>query len=312
MPTTAPVDAAGVSIDGCRLEQLTAAQAIAAGRFSHAWQPGRANWCEIEDWMVAEGWDPGYGDAQVAVALDKRALVISMLDSKPVSALSLLRVSEQYAFLGNYIVHPAFRGRGFGLATWRAVLPHAGARVIGLDTVPERLATYRDAGFTAAGATFTYQGAIARTFGRPADTHIRDLESSDYEAVVALDAACSPFERSAFLAAWLAANGTRTLVYADRGQVRGFGAIRPSRAGYRIGPLIAENPQAALALFDALAAPYPGELVYLNCPELNGPGGDIARSRGLERVGHTVRMYSHPVRPTAILRCFSTASLAWG
>jgi GNAT superfamily N-acetyltransferase len=86
------------------------------------------------------------GDAQAVTALDRTAMVIGLLDQEPISALSLLRVSGQYAHLGNYLVHPAHRGGGFGLATWRAVLPHAAGRVIGLDAVPDRVDTYRGPG----------------------------------------------------------------------------------------------------------------------------------------------------------------------
>ncbi|MBR7827815.1 GNAT family N-acetyltransferase [Actinospica sp. MGRD01-02] len=291
---------------------LNADEAIAAGRFTLQLHPSREDWHEIESWMIDEGWDPGFGDAQTITALDPGALVIGLLDDTPVSAISVLRVSGLYAVIGNYLVHRAYRGRGFGLATWRAALPHADGRVIALDAVPERIGTYERAGFTASHTTIGYHGTIhgGRTRAHP---RVRPPEPGDRAAIVALDAACSPFERSGFLTVWIAADSTRTLVYQERdGQVTGFGAIRPSRAGYRIGPLIATHPQAASVLFDALTAPHPGEQVVLNCPEPNPGGRELARERGLSRASHTIRMYSHPVRPTALSHSYSTASLAWG
>lgn len=273
--------------------------------------PSREDWSAVEGWMADEGWDPGAGDALAVTALDNRALVIGMLRDQPVSAISLLNVGAAYSFLGNYIVRPDFRGRGFGLATWRSALPHARDRVIGLDSVPGRLETYRGAGFTDAHTTLSYQGAIAPLRGR-LDLRIRPFEPGDRAAVTALDALCSPHERAGFLAAWFAAPATRTLVYQDRGEVTGFGSIRPSRAGHRIGPLIANTPQVAAALYDALTADFVGDLVCVNCPEPNTAGCDLARARGLIRISHTVRMYSAPVRPTGLARCYSTASLAYG
>lgn len=289
----------------------TAQHPAAVGTFSLDIHPSREDWSVVEDWMIAEGWDPGYGDAQAVTTLDKRALVIGMLDDEPISGISLLRVSEQYAFLGNYIVRPDHRGQGFGLATWRAALPHAGGRVVGLDAVPQELETYRRAGFTPSHATISYQGIIPHG-PKPRNAHVRPLEPDDRNAVIALDALCSPSERSGFLAAWFAASGTRTLVYRDRHEVTGFGSIRPSRTGFRIGPLISNTPAVALALYDGLTAEHPGELVWINCPEPNTVGCDLARERGLIRDSHTTRMYSRPVRPTALACCYSIASLAWG
>lgn len=302
MPTAVSADYAG----------LTAEQAVEADRFTLQVHPSREDWGEIEGWMSSEGWDPGFGDARAVLALDPGALLIGLLDGTPISAISVLRVSGLYAVVGNYLVRRDFRGRGFGLATWRAALPHAGDRVIALDAVPDRITTYEAAGFTATHTTIGYHGATGPGRGCT-DRRIRPLEAEDLAYVCALDAVCSPFERSAFLSVWFGASGTRTLVYEDRrGKITGFGAIRPSRSGYRIGPLVAEAPEAAAALFDALTAPLDGEQVVLNCPEPNAFGSEIARERGLARASHTVRMYSHPVRPSALAHCYSIASLAWG
>ena len=303
MPTTALAeDHAG----------LTAMQAVGAGRFTLQHHPSREDWGEIEGWMTREGWDPGFGDMRVVLALDPSALLVGLLDGTPISAISVLRVSGLYAVVGNYLVHPDYRGRGFGLATWRAALPHAGDRVIALDAVPDRTRTYEVAGFTAAHTTIGYHGT-AKPSRACTDRRIRPLEDADLATVAGLDAVCSPFERSSFLSVWFGASGTRTLVYENRGgRIAGFGAIRPSRSGYRVGPLIAEAPDAAATLFDALTEPLEGEEVVLNCPEPNAFGSELARERGLARASHTVRMYSHPVRPSALARCYSTASLAWG
>ena len=291
---------------------LSAERAVETDRFTLQLHPSREDWSEIEDWMSREGWDPGFGDARAIRGLDPRALVIGLLDGTPISAISVLQVSGLYAVVGNYLVHPDYRGRGFGLATWRAALPHAGGRVVALDAVPDRVETYEAAGFTAAHTTIGYHGTIGA--GRAStDRRIRPLESGDRAAVARLDALCSPFERSAFLSVWLDASGTRALVYEDRrGEITGFGAIRPSRSGYRIGPLIAEAPEAAGALLDALTSPLEGEEVVLNIPDPNTAGCELARGRGLLRASHTVRMYSRPVRPAALAHCYSIASLAWG
>lgn len=290
---------------------LTAAQAIEADRFSLQIHPSPEDWSVVEQWMVAEGWDPGRGDARAMAALDKRALLIGLLDDEPISAVSLLQVSNEYAFLGNYIVQTALRGRGFGLATWRAALRHADTRVIGLEAVPKQVDTYRRAGFTASHNTICYRGTIAHRV-TPRDRRVRPIEPADREAVIGLDALCSPHARPDFLSAWLGADGAESLVYRNRHETTGFGVIRPSRAGRRIGPLIANTPSVALALYDALTAAHTDEPVYLNVPEPNVAAHLLARERSLIEDSHTVRMYSQPVRPVGLTRSYSIASVAYG
>jgi GNAT superfamily N-acetyltransferase len=293
------------------LDRETTAPHTIDATFSLNIHPSPEDWNTVEEWMIAEGYDPGCGDAQAVATLDSSALVIGMLGQEPVSAISLVRVSENYAFLGNHIVREGYRGRGLGVATRRSALPHAGTRVIGLEAVPEQVKTYERAGFTASHSTVGYHGCIS--YGRRrSDPHVKALEPGDLAAVAALDALCSPHGRTGLLAAWFAAPATTTVVYRDRGEVTGFGAVRPSRSGHRIGPLIANTPQIALALYDALTAAHPGDPVHLNCPAPNTAGSDLAHQRGLIRTSHTVRMYSRPVRPSAMARCYSIASLAWG
>lgn len=50
------------------------------------------------------------------------------------------------------------RRQGLGLAIWRAAVPHAGARTVGLDAVPAQQHTYERAGFTPAYDTVRYGG----------------------------------------------------------------------------------------------------------------------------------------------------------
>jgi GNAT superfamily N-acetyltransferase len=292
-------------------EQVTAARAIIAGRFTLRINPEREEWCEVEEWMSAAGWDSGYGDAAAVQNLDPRCLVIGMLDDRPVAGVSLLRVSREFAFAGSLIVRPEVRELGFGRALWNISLPHAGSRVIGIEAPHEMAKACREAGFTEAYDTIGYQGrAAARP--RPVDAGVRGIEPRDRSAVTGLDALCSPFARREVLTAWLAADAARTLVYEQGDQVTGFGVIRPCRTGYRIGPLIACDEHAALALFDALAALCPGELINMSAPEPNRAATDLARARDLAEQIRTTRMYSAPIRPAAVTRCYSTTSLSYG
>ena len=99
------------------------------------------------DWAAAEGWNPGLDDAHCFYAADAQGFFLGELDGRPVGCVSAVRYGAGFGFLGLYIVAAESRGRGFGLALWRAALDHLGDRVIGLDGVVAQQENYRKSGF---------------------------------------------------------------------------------------------------------------------------------------------------------------------
>ncbi|MGO8499579.1 GNAT family N-acetyltransferase, partial [Rhizobium ruizarguesonis] len=64
-----------------------------------------------------------------------------------VGSISVVKYGESFAFLGLYIVHHDFRGKGYGKEIWAAGIASAGDRTIGLDGVAAQQDNYRKAGF---------------------------------------------------------------------------------------------------------------------------------------------------------------------
>jgi hypothetical protein len=67
--------------------------------------------------------------------------------------------------------------------------------------------------------------------------------------------------------------------------------IRDCREGCKIGPLFADDDEAALILFRALAATRPGRPIILDVPVPNEAAVALARSHGMQPVFETARMY---------------------
>ncbi|MFE4720904.1 GNAT family N-acetyltransferase, partial [Streptomyces sp. NPDC056728] len=126
------------------------------------------------------------------------------------------------------------------------------------------------------------------------------------------DSACYPAERPRFLASWLAGDGHRALARVVDGRVTGYGVIRPGRETFRVGPLFADTPQDARALFDALLATVGRAPVAVDVPESNPAAVALAEAYGLTSGFATARMYTGPVRPFAHERIFGITTLELG
>lgn len=248
-------------------------------------------------WMRDAGWNPGLHDAECFLAADREGFLLGELDGEPVACVSAVRYEGGHGFFGCYIVAPAMRGRGYGLA-----IEEAGARRLagctnGADGVLENEALYRQIGFARAWRNARYEGARPARWSEPAyEGRIADALSLPFAALAALDRRCFPAPREAFLRAWLAQPEAHALAALGRdGELRGYAVARRCHRGWKIGPLFARDEQAAEALHGALVARFaPGEAYVLDVPDANPAALRLAARHGLRETFATARMYDGP------------------
>lgn len=241
------------------------------------------------DWAAAEGWNPGLDDAEPFHATDPEGFLLARLDGEPVGSISVVRYPGGFGFLGFYIVRPEFRGRGYGMALWRAGMERLAGCNVGLDGVVAQQANYRTSGFALAHRNVRYGGSV---IARPLDDpRVVPLERVPFAEVLAYDRSCFGFDRSTFLERWIA-RPRIAAGFVERGRLLGYGVIRACRQGFKIGPLFADRADAAEALFLALAAEARGAPLFLDPPEPDAEAVALARRYGLAPVFETARMYT--------------------
>ncbi len=268
-----------------------------------------ADWEQVVAWAAAEGWNPGLRDAASFRPQDPDGFFVGRVGDELVSAISVVNYDPGFAFLGYYLVDPAWRGQGLGLATWRAAVPHAGRRVIGLDGVPDQQENYRRSGFATAYQTARYTGTVAPA-GVPAG--VLPAAQVDLAAIHAYDLRCHPAWRPAFVTRWINAPGHVAYARLRDGALAGYGVIRPSQDGYRLGPLFADGRDDAEALFDALTSSAAGAPVSVDVPETNRAAQAMLAGRGFEPAFATARMYTATPRPVEVELVFGVTSLELG
>ena len=117
------------------------------------------------DWAAAEGWNPGLHDADSFHAADPQGFLVALLGDEPVGMISAVRYGRSFGFIGFYIVRPAYRGRGHGLALWQAGMQALAGRLVGLDGVVAQQHNYRRSGFSLAWNNLRCEGLPMRATG---------------------------------------------------------------------------------------------------------------------------------------------------
>ena len=262
------------------------------------------------DWAAAEGWNPGISDAACFASVDREGFLIGELDGTPAATVSCVNYDARFAFLGFYIVRADLRGKGYGLQIWNAAIAHAGARVVGLDGVTAQQENYRKSGFQLAYANVRYGGTIAAPAAVSAD--IIALGEVPFAALEADDATVFPARRSAFLHAWIGSPGHVGCAMRRDGRLSSWGVIRPSRTGFKIGPLVADDRAGAETVLSALLAKVGGGEIFLDVPDINREAAALAQDFGLAPVFETARMYTSAIPPLRLDRVFGVTSFELG
>ena len=263
------------------------------------------------DWAAAEGWNPGVHDAVTFAAADPGGFLVGVLDGEPVASLSVVRYGAGFAFLGLYIVRPAQRGKGYGWRLWQAGMALGRGRTVGLDGVPAQQDNYRKSGFALAWQNVRYAGR--GTGLRTRDARIVPCATLPFAALDAYDRPFFPEARTRFLEAWLAQPEATALACADAGRVQGYGVVRRCREGHKIGPLVADTPGIAEALFAALAGTVPPhESVYLDVPAPNVEAGALAQRHAMHESFATARMYTRDAPALPLGRLYGVTTFELG
>jgi hypothetical protein len=263
------------------------------------------------DWAAAEGWNPGVNDAVCFHAADPDGFLAGLLDDELVATISVVKYGASFGFLGLYIVKPAHRGCGYGLSIWNAGLAHLGQRTIGLDGVVAQQDNYRRSGFSLAYRNIRYQGTSAAQL--PVDRRIVPLSAIRFDDLDAYDRSVLLADRQGFLKAWITQPQGRAIGVLRDDRLAGYGVIRPARIGFKIGPLFADDPALAEALFNGLVAHVPsGSTFYLDVPEANRAAVALAEHRGMSVVFETARMYSGQAPDVPVHRLFGVTTFELG
>ena len=264
----------------------------------------------VLEWARQEGWNPGLDDSLAFHDADPSGFFVGALGEVPVGSISVVKYGDAFAFLGLYMVHPDFRGRGYGKAIWDIGMASAEGRSIGLDGVAAQQDNYRKVGFETAYQTVRYGGVISSLPQSPLVAH---AVSDKLDGLLRYDTTVFGAPRSAFVSSWCAERKhRRTAIVRKNGKIRGYGTIRRCYEGYKIGPLFAADVDSAAALLAVLGPEAEGAQVYIDVPVNNKDAVALVEGMGLEPVFETARMYRGTAPAVPLRNVFGVTTLELG
>lgn len=246
----------------------------------------------LEQWATAEGWNPGVGDLAFAYGIDPEAFIALRESDELVGGGSIFRHNASTGFMGLFILHPNYRKRGLGSILWHwrrdRLIRRLGPKAsIGMDGVLDMVPFYERGGFRRHHLNIRFQGTAQAT----AAAGCINLSEKDTEQILALDHECFGSDRAGFVAAWLARPGMLGAGIFEGRRLTGFGIARPSKVGYKIGPLYAQSAQDAEQLLDGLCNRIVGKQVQIDAPDINSAAEAVFRARGWLPVFRCARLY---------------------
>lgn len=264
------------------------------------------------EWAEAEGWNPGLRDDTCYQIADEDGFLLGKtFDGKDTAIISAIRYSDEFGFLGFYIVRPEKRGQGVGMQMWNAAMKVLkDCTTIGLDGVADQRDNYAKSGFKfaflnvrrefAGGGEMPDHSGIKKPLvayhieGKTDEMRdgIVELKWLPFNVVADYLLPFFPVPRSDFYEAWICQPKVVALGYLRGGKLAGVGVMRKCRNGRKVAPLFADDYGIADMLLRALKAQATaGEPLFMDMPDINPAAEPMARWHKMKECFTIARMY---------------------
>jgi GNAT superfamily N-acetyltransferase len=257
-------------------------------------------------WCKEEGWNVGKYDAHFYYLLDSTGHFLFLLDNQPVGAISVIQYSSQFLAIGPFIVKKEYRNKGYGTQIWHHAMEllekNSGATSV-LYSVPAQISRYEKSGFKQDYYNQRWQKKLTANIDSDSvevkeAEGIKYLDSNMLESVINYDQIIFSVSREKLLSMMIKSqNVTGFVSTGDKGEITGFGLVRPCIEGYRVGPLYADTIKNAQDLFSFLLKTVDNSTVFIDAPTSNPYLESFAQYFNLDRVSEadTVAMFKGEV-----------------
>ena len=267
-------------------------------------------------WADREGWEPGVNDADQFWQLDPEGFLAMEQEGQFLGGGAIIRHSDQFGFMGLFIVGAEHRGKGFGTQLWFARRDQLLERLspgatIGLDGVYPMVPFYEKGGFRQSTHQRRYR-LEPSSADCPKNENVVDLGMVEWEKIAQYDLHGFPAHRKQFLSRWIKQPTAISFGYLIDGELGGYGVMRHCSSGWRIGPLFCDDVQVAENLLTAFRSHQAGKPIFIDIPDANPAVEQLRETYDLKETFGCIRMYYGPPPAIDFTRVFGATTLEVG
>jgi GNAT superfamily N-acetyltransferase len=225
-------------------------------------------------------WNQTELDWRRVLALEPSGCFVAELDGHPVGTTTTCRF-DTVGWIGMVLVDQSARGQGIGTRLMEhalAYLDRSGVRTARLDATPLGRPLYEKLGFVVEYELARWEGLAG---GGPCPAEVTSASPDQLEAIYAMDRQATGTNRRRLLDRLHAERPEALRVYTSGTKLSGYGTLRLGARATLVGPVVAMDAVAGLALYEAALAGRAGQAIYLDIPRDNRPATQWAEARGL-------------------------------
>lgn len=277
--------------------------------------------------------NPGLNDWRLFPIVDPSGWFIGETKGKTVASVGAVRWTPTFGYLGHDFCDRMHKSAGFIAAVWNAGKSHLIATtdqrepLLAVDSSPEEEPEFELLGFRLAFHSTRFVGCLPVRAGTLAGSRLREgmriasLAAVDPRNICSVFDECTGVDRPDFVMSWIQqVPGAAYGAVDDSGRLIGFGSIRPSAGGFRVGPLFVlprlvppnlTATRVAATILEALAphAVSPSVMlaataarevvvhtmpIAIDVPESNVDAVSMVERAGMGRIARVARMLTGP------------------
>jgi GNAT superfamily N-acetyltransferase len=258
--------------------------------------------------LVAQaGWNQTADDWRIFLELGQGFAVEA--GGRLVGTAAVLPYPSGFGWISMVLVEQAFRRGGIATRLLGRCIDALNAQgmIPVLDATPAGREVYRPLGFRDGWPIQRWRRSGPHVVPAEAGTdEVRSLRSADWPAVLALDACAFGCDRAPLLERLRRRSGVFSCVLEDQGRIRGFLLGRDGRVASQLGPIVAEDEPAAVALASWASARLDAPVIVDALERHRGfaawlEAGGFARERPYTRMALARdRLFGEPAQTFAI------------
>jgi len=248
-----------------------------------------------------EFWNESEHDAIPYLSIDPDVFFVGELKGEIIAAICGVKYSN-YAHIGLYLMKKEYRGKGYGLKLFEKAMEHVkGTKLIGLDAAPEQVKNYEKWGFKIHGKGLGFK---RKAEGVRSKNHI-DIKDVSFSQLVEYDEKCFGESRSNLLKALISQEGYYGLGLVKERELKGYGFLRKTLNGYKIGTFVADDKETTEEILSGLQSLVAGEEVCIDTLENNTEMQEVMKKQEWTERMFFYRMYTEGMRELDLTKAYA-------